>query len=126
MTRQVVNTRGFGGWSAAARAAWLSKLSKSSTEWMVVREHTSIEECAAVLRADGYETLVATTPDSSGAVPLYGAAPHADVEAAAAADGEWASRRVALLFGSEGRGQAPHMAHCRTVNLAYTLPSVHC
>ena len=74
------------------RAAWLSKLSKSASDWLVIEEHASITACAEALRADGYDTLVATSPLTEGAVPLYGG------------DGEWARRRVAIMLGSEGSG----------------------
>ena len=89
---QVVNTRGFGGYDPDVRAAWLAKLSKSATDWITIEEHASIGACAQALRASGYETLVATSPLTNGAVPLYGS------------DHTWARQRVALMFGSEGSG----------------------
>ena len=56
--------------------------------------------CAHALRADGCELLVATTPQTDGATPLYGGGGGGDC----GAGGGWARRRVALLFGSEGSG----------------------
>ena len=35
---------------AAVRAAWLSRLRKSATEWLRVEQHGSVAECAAALR----------------------------------------------------------------------------
>ena len=37
-----------------------------------VQQHSSMAECVAALRAEGIESLVATTPQSQGTVPLYG------------------------------------------------------
>ena len=90
---QVVSTRGFGGMVEEVRSRWLSKLSKSATDWLEVRQHRSIAACAQALREDGYDALVATVP-ADGAVPLY-----SDSD-----DAAWAHRNVALLFGSEAAG----------------------
>jgi len=110
---QVVATRGFGGWAEAVRAAWLSRLSKSATAWLNVTHHASWAECDAALRAQGCELLVATTPDEEGSVPLYGGGVSGGGDggggggggaAGDAAEGGWATQRLALLFGSEGSG----------------------
>ena len=68
------------------------------------------------------ELLVATTPQTDGAIPLYGDSGGAGAGGgggvggvgvggvggggggAGGAEGAWARRRVALLFGSEGSG----------------------
>ena len=106
---QVVATRGFGGMSGEARAAWLARLSKSATDWLTIDQHDSIEECAAALRARGCETLVATTPQIEGALSLY---------STAAEDSQWASRRVALMFGSEGSGLSARAIELADVRLS--------
>ena len=118
----MTNTRGFGGRSEAARLAALSRLSSRATEWLEVHQHDSMAACADALRAEGCELLVATTPQTDGAVPLYGGGGGAWAGAGAGGGGgggvggggggdgdcgtggAWARRRVALLFGSEGSG----------------------
>ena len=105
----VVATRGFGGMSSDARKAWLTRLSKSATDWLVIEEHSDIAACAKVLRERGTELLVATTPLTDGAIPLFGHQPAAGGDGAGGAgaaggdgaDGSWARRPLALLFGSE-------------------------
>ena len=107
---QVVNTRGFGGYSSEVRAAWLAKLSKSATDWIHIEEHSSIDACAAALRDSGCELLVATSPLTDEAVPLYGG------------DTTWARRCVALMFGSEGSGLSS--AALNLADLKLTVPQV--
>ena len=103
-----------GGMASGVRAAWLARLSKSATDWLTIEQHESMEACASKLRADGYETLVATTPLTEGAEPLYGGAP---------ADGkEWARQRVAILFGSEGSGLSP--AALRLADVRVSVPQL--
>ena len=108
---QVVNTRGFGGMPADVRQAWLSRLSKSATDWLVIEQHESIGECATKLRAAGVDTFVATSPLEDGAVPLYGGD-----------DGSWARGHVALCFGSEGAGLSP--AALALADIKLSVPQV--
>ena len=77
-----------------------------------------VNEAAALCET---ELLVATTPQTDGAIPLYGDSGGAGAGGgggvggvgvggggggggAGGAEGAWARRRVALLFGSEGSG----------------------
>ena len=90
---QEINSRGFGRLDDELKAAKLSRLSKSASDWLSLRLHPSMCACEAALRAEGCELLVATTPAAEGATSLYSAASLG-----------WASRSCALLFGCEGSG----------------------
>ncbi|KAJ8601619.1 hypothetical protein CTAYLR_007261 [Chrysophaeum taylorii] len=83
--------RGFGMVSEATRAAQLSRVSRSATDWLDITAHSSVDACVSRLGLDGFDNLVATAPDAD--TSLYDEA----------AD-DWALDRVALLFGSEGHG----------------------
>ena len=98
-----ISTRAFGALSDVAKAARLSKISRGATDWVEIVMHDSVASGVAALRAAGFETLVATTPNACDAVGLY------DERAAVLGpDGaecvDWARTRVALLFGAEGAG----------------------
>ena len=94
--RMGAHLRGFGDLSDETKAAQLSKISRSASDWVSLRHFDSPEQCVEALRRDGFDTLVATTPPRPGTVDVYD-------EVA----GDWTSKRPALLFGSESQGLSP-------------------
>mmetsp|Transcript_17957 Transcript_17957/g.58745 ORF Transcript_17957/g.58745 Transcript_17957/m.58745 type:complete len:408 (+) Transcript_17957:70-1293(+) len=97
----------FGRLGPAARAAALSRLSRGATDWMHVSTHESVAQCAAELRTTGYDLLVATTPPPEADGAPSGAARQLELYPLAGVEPDWATQRVALVFGSEGGGLSP-------------------
>ena len=102
-----VSTRSFGRLSDIAKAATLSKISKSATNLLSISFFSDVEECVAALRAKKYDVLVATTPPSvaDGDVVL-------DLHHETIAGEDWALQRCALLFGSEVNGLSDGLLRC--------------
>lgn len=89
---KAAHLRGFGLISERTRAAQLSRISRSATDWLSIRVFSSASECLAGLSRDGYE-LVATSLGQD-TVSLY------DEE-----EDDWAlGSKIAIFFGSEGDG----------------------
>jgi tRNA (guanosine-2'-O-)-methyltransferase len=103
------DTRSFAMLSTHAQVVTLSKISKSATDWLSIRMHSSVDACVAALREEG-TLLVATTPDMDGALDLY------DSEG----DADWAVRDCALLFGSEQDGLSDELL--RRADVRVTVP----
>mmetsp|Transcript_3379 Transcript_3379/g.4717 ORF Transcript_3379/g.4717 Transcript_3379/m.4717 type:complete len:263 (+) Transcript_3379:86-874(+) len=85
--------RGFGELTASSKAAQLSKISRSATDWMRIESYQSVESCVQALRHASFETIVATTP-STPSTDIY----------EESINNDWALRKTALCFGSEGNG----------------------
>jgi tRNA (guanosine-2'-O-)-methyltransferase len=75
------------------------KSSASATKWITRRKFTSIQECYAVLRKEGF--LICATHLGKDTVPLY------DLDL---------TKRVALVFGNEHRGVSIEAAELADVN----------
>lgn len=104
--------RGFSLLSEKARAAQLSRISRSATDWLGIRMHRSVSGCVEDVLAAGFDTFVATTPSTLHTVSLY--------SEQAPDEEDWASGRVALLFGSEGHGLSDELL--ATADVCVSVP----
>ena len=92
-----VSTRAFGALSDRAKAATLSKISRSATDWIDIEYHSSVQSCVNSLRADGYSLIATTPPSVEGKIRVHDLY---DIDS----DDDWALARCALIFGSEAHG----------------------
>jgi tRNA (guanosine-2'-O-)-methyltransferase len=81
------------------------KSSSSANKWLTRRKHTSVDDCYATLRAEGFR-IFATHLDR-GACSLY------DLDL---------TGKVALVFGNEHRGVSDHAAGMADIN--FQIPMV--
>jgi len=121
-----VHLKGFGDLTDAEKAAQLSRISRSATDWLTIEAFPDVASCLAALDRDGFDTFVATTPPDTdfNAIGLYDEEEEKKKRVRKDDDDDqeddWALRRCAVLLGSEGHGLSADLLRAAHVNV--TVP----